>query len=670
MSDKFFDFIIHGGDYNPDQWMRTPEIRDEDMRLMKLAHINSASVGIFSWAALEPEEGVYNFAWLDEMMDKMYANGISVILATPSGARPAWLAKKYPEVLRVEESGIRNEYGVRHNHCLTSPVYREKVRNINRMLAERYKDHPALKMWHISNEYSGECHCELCQQAFRDWLKEYYHNDLDELNEKWWGGFWAHNYSDWSEINSPKFRGENHVSAMKLCWKRFVTDSTISFFENEIAPLREITPDIPVTTNLMRMYDGFDYQRMAKHLDLVSWDNYPAWGAGNLYEETLGTAFCHDVFRSMGGGRPFFMMESTPSIVNWHPVNKIPAPGTHELAAVQALAHGSDSVQYFQWRKGKGGHEKYHGAVVDHCGHENTRVFKEISHLGSVLEKLGDLPGSRCEAEVAIICDWENMWATKYFCGYNNEHRDYVAECRRWYAPFLKKGITADVISEDDDFSKYKLVIAPFMYMVKDGVADKIENYVKNGGNFVCTYLTACVDKNDSCFLGGFPGGVLKDVFGVWAEETDAIPEHIKTTASFGSKSYAVNFVCDIIHANGAEVLGEYESDFYKGMPSVTVNSYGCGKAYYVAFRNDGDLADDFCEMLTNDLHLESPCKIAAEDNVFIRKRGDYTFVMNFSGDDRKVAFADEFENVLTGEKINGCTTLPQNGYLILKNKN
>ena len=179
MSKKYMDFIAHGGDYNPDQWIDMPEIWDEDIRLMKLSHVNCATVGIFAWSLLEPEEGVYNFEWLDTILDKLHANGISAILATPSGARPPWLAQKYPEVLRVNENGIRNEFGVRHNHCLTSPFYRQKVQTINRKLADRYKNHPAVKMWHISNEYSGACHCELCQEAFRDWLKKYYNDDLD-----------------------------------------------------------------------------------------------------------------------------------------------------------------------------------------------------------------------------------------------------------------------------------------------------------------------------------------------------------------------------------------------------------------------------------------------------------------------------------------------------------
>ncbi|MBQ3151429.1 MAG: beta-galactosidase [Clostridia bacterium] len=659
--------MIHGGDYNPDQWIDTPEIWDEDMRLMKLANINSATVGIFSWSMIEPEEGVYNFGWLDTMMDKMHENGISVILATPSGARPAWLSQKYPEVLRVEETGIRNEYGVRHNHCLTSPVYREKVRNINRILAERYKDHPALKMWHISNEYGGECHCEKCQEAYRDWLKEYYNNDIDALNRSWWNGFWSHRLNDWSQINSPKFRGENHVTAMKLTWNRFVSDSHISFYENEIAPLREITPDIPITTNLMRMYGGIDYQKFAKKLDLVSWDNYPGWDRGDNDWQAVETAFVHDTFRSMKNGQPFFMMESTPSQVNWHDINKLPRAEMQNLSSIQAVAHGADSVQYFQWRKGRGGHEKFHGAVVDHCGHENTRVFKGISKLGSVLSKLDKVVGKYSTAKVAVIYDWENSWAVKHFCGYNNLRRDYLQECIKWYKPFYERGITVDIIAMDADYSGYDLIIAPFLYMLKDKTADRIESYIASGGNFVASYLFAMVDKDDLCFLGGFPAGNLKEVFGVWNEETDALPADIKNKVSAFGKEYDVDHVCDIIHSTGATVLGTYQKDFYKGEPSLTCNSYGKGKAWYVAFRNDDDFADDFCRKLITEIDIKPDTGIITEKDVFVRKRGDTVFVMNFSDSDTGVLLDKEYTDIVNGVTLSGEVTLPVCSYLILE---
>ncbi len=667
MNDKIFDHIIHGGDYNPDQWIDTPEIWDEDMRLMKLAHINSATVGIFSWAMLEPEEGVYNFKWLDSLLDKLHDNGIEVILATPSGARPVWLSQKYPEVLRVEESGIRNEYGVRHNHCLTSPVYREKVQNINRLLAERYKNHPAVKMWHISNEYCGECHCDLCQEAFREWLKKEYNNDLKELNFKWWNGFWSHQVTDWSQINSPKFRGENHVSAMKLAWRRFVSESHISFFENEIAPLREITPNIPITTNFMKMYDGINYQDFAKRLDLVSWDNYPAWDKGRNTDEALETAFVHDAFRTMGGGKPFFMMESTPSLVNWHDVNKLPRPGRQALSSIQAVAHGADSVQYFQWRKSRGGHEKFHGAVVDHCGHENTRVFKEVTALGKNLEKLDDVVGGRCNSKVAIIYDWENGWAVKSFCGYNNLERDYYHECTKWYAPFWKKGISVDIISMEDDYSKYDLVIAPFLYMLKDGTIERIEDYVKNGGKFIATYLSGIVDKDDLCYLGGFPGGKLKDVFGIWCEETDSLPEGMKNTVLYNGKKYdAINF-CDLIHSNTADVLAEYKEDFYADYPAVTKNIYGKGTAYYTTFANNGDFFNDFCNDLINEYDISADTNIIPEDGISIRKRGNLIFIMNFSDTAKTVTFDREYKDVINNKILIGSLELPVCGYLVLE---
>ncbi len=667
MKNKFMNFIAHGGDYNPDQWIATPEIWDEDIRLMKLANVNCVTVGIFSWSLIEPTEGEYNLEWLDTILDKLHANGISAILATPSGARPAWLSEKYPEVLRVNENGIRNEFGVRHNHCLTSPVYREKVRSINRIIAERYKNHPAVKMWHISNEYCGDCHCELCQEAFRAWLKRYYDNDLEKLNFKWWNGFWSHRLTDWSQISSPKSRGENHSSALKLCWQRFVTDSTISFYENEIAPLREITPDIPITTNFMRMYDGLDYQKFANHLDLISWDSYPAWGTGNDIKEAYKVAFCHDTFRSMKDGQPFFLMESTPSTINWSDVNKLPKPSVHQLSALQSVAHGADSVLYFQWRKARGGHEKFHGAVVDHCGHENTRVFKNVTETGRLLSRLSDIVGEKTTGRVAIVYDWENSWAVKHYCGYNNIKRDYFDECAKWYKPFWEKGINVDIIAMDSDFGKYDLIIAPYLYMLKDGTEAAIEGYVKNGGKFVATYLTGIVDKDDLCFLGGFPANSLKDVFGVCAEETDSLPEGITNSVQYNSKEYTVKDICDILNVNGAEVLGEYQADFYKNTPAVTVNNYGKGKAYYVSFGNDGDFFEDFTAEIIKENGIKSDTPITAECGVEIRKRGKFIFVLNFSDEAKAVALDREYFDTVNENKVSGEVILNGGEYLVLE---
>lgn len=664
--DQYYDHIIHGGDYNPDQWIDTKEIWDEDMRLMDLARVNSATVGIFAWSLMEPEEGVYNFGWLDEVMDKLASHGKKAILATPSGARPPWMAQKYPEVLRVGESGIRNEYGVRHNHCLTSPVYREKTAKINRMLAQRYKDHPALFMWHISNEYSGECHCELCQRAFRRWLQKEY-GTLDRLNFKWWNGFWSHRFTSWDQISSPKSRGENHVPALKLAWRRFTTERHLSFYLNEIAPLREITADVPVTTNMMRLYSGVDYHKFAPYTDVISWDNYPDWTNGNNAEPANETAFVHDYFRSMKDGKPFYMMESTPSIVNWKDVNRQLKSGVQELAAIQAVAHGADSVQYFQWRKSRGGHEKFHGAVVDHVGNENTRVFRDVAKLGGVLERLDAVVGGRTAARAAILYDRENGWAVDCFCGYHRDRRDYNEICERWYRAFWRRGIPVDVISAEQDFDRYDLIAAPFLYMVRAGTAEKIERYVRGGGSWIGTYLTGIADEDDLCYLGGFPGGGLRKVFGVWAEETDSLDEGEYNTVSFGGKTYRAEYTCDVIHAEGAKVLGEYgTASYYAGTPAVTVNGYGKGMAYYVAFRPRQDFIDDFCGGLIDGMELPSDAPFPLPEGVSARKRGELLFVMNFSGEEKTVVLDREYRDVLSGEARGGRITLAENGYLIL----
>ncbi len=503
-----FPHIIHGGDYNPEQWLETPEIIAEDFRLMKLAHCNVMTVGIFSWMALEPEEGKYNFGWLDNIMDRLAQNGMMAILATPSGAKPPWMSQKYPEILRTQADRFKDLHGGRHNHCFTSPIYRKKVNQINGMLAERYGKHPALILWHISNEYSGECHCRLCQEAFRNFLRKKYENDIEKLNHEWWTGFWSHRYTDWSQIESPSPRGEHETHGLILDWKRFVSHQTIDFFKNEIKPLRELTPEVPVTTNLMGTFPGIEYRELAKELDVVSWDNYPTWHTTEQPDWKIAarTSFIHDLNRSLKQGKPFMMMESTPSTVNWQKVNKLKRPGMHMLSSLQAVAHGSDTVQYFQWRKSRGSFEKFHGAVVDHVGHENTRVFRDVAQVGQALEKLDEVVGTTVHPQVAIIFDWENRWAIEEAQALARDRVQYEETCIAHYTAFWKQGVPVDIIGAREDFSQYKLVIAPMLYMTHPGVGERIEAFVNEGGTFVTTYWSGIVNENDLCHLGGFPG--------------------------------------------------------------------------------------------------------------------------------------------------------------------
>jgi beta-galactosidase len=672
--------LLHGGDYNPDQWLKYPEVLKEDVRLLKLANCNCVSINIFGWAAIEPEEGKYTFEWLDKIMDDMAENGVHVILATPSGARPAWMSEKYPEVLRVNSDRSKNIHGQRHNHCFTSPIYRKKTYEINKILAERYKNHPALIMWHISNEYNGECHCELCQEGFRNWLKKKYDNDLDKLNEAWWTGFWSHKFTNWSQIESPSEKGEIFVHGHNLDWRRFVTDQTIDFYKNETVPIREITPNVPITTNFMGTYAGLDYFKFAKEVDITSWDCYPTWHDNFQSTSELGASigFVHDMYRTFKDGNPFLVMENTPSLVNWHDTNKLKRPKMHLLSAIQAVAHGADAVLYFQWRKGRGASEKFHGAVVDHSGHENTRVFRDVSEVGEVLNKLKEIQGSIAESEVAIIYDVENRWAIDDLQGLKKYKKDYEETCRKSYKAFWENGISVDVIDIDSDISKYKLVVAPMLYMVRSNVAERINEFVKKGGTFVTTYWSGIVDENDLCFLGGFPGP-LREVTGIWSEEIDSLYDNEINQLEFVINNkenlkgiYDVKDYCDLIHAETAEVLAVYKNDFYKDMPAVTVNKYGKGKAYYIAGRTGDNFNTDFYLKLINDLNIKSVIDGVLPNGVTAQmrynKENKYIFIMNFTEEEKKVSLGkEEYMDMISGEKVSKEIIFEKYGIKILK---
>ncbi len=659
--------FLHGGDYNPDQW--PAEVWEEDMRLMRLAHCNAMSVGIFAWARLEPAEGQFDFGWLDRVMDMISANGGVAVLATPSGARPAWLARQYPEVLRVREDRQRNLFGGRHNHCLTSPIYREKVRIINGKLAERYADHPALAVWHLSNEYSGDCHCALCRAAFVEWLKRKY-GTLDALNHAWWTAFWSHTYTDWNLIEPPSRIGEQSVHGLNLDWKRFVTDQTTDFMRHEIAALREFSPDVPVTTNMMGTFPGLNYWRMAPHLDVISWDSYPTWHSGDDIAQAAGVAFVHDINRCLKGGQPFMLMESVPSATNWVPSAKVKRPGMHALSSLQAVAHGSDTVQYFQWRKSRGSSEKFHGAVVDHVGHEHTRVFRDVADLGVKLEKLAPVVGTTVRPDVALIYDWENLWALNDAQGPRRGDKGYLDTCKRHYRAFWERGIPVDVIDMEQDLSRYKLVIAPLLYMLRPGVDARIAAFVEAGGTFVATYWTGIVDENDLVFLGGWPGGQLRQVLGIWDEEIDALYENDRNAVVLNANNplglvgeYELLDYCALVHPESAEVLATYKSDFYAGRPALTVNAFGDGKAYYLASNPDDLFLRDFYGVLDANLGLlhsldaELPRGVSAQ----LRTYGEtkYAFVMNFNAEPVTLDLgAATYTDLLTGEMLSGAVEL------------
>ena len=663
--------LLHGGDYNPDQWLDRPDILEEDIKMMKKAGVNTATVGVFSWSALEPQEGNFQFGWLHDIMDKLYENGIYTVLATPTGARPAWMDEKYPSVLRVEKDGRRNHHSGRHNHCMSSLEYRALVEKMDTKLAQEFGSHPGLILWHISNELGGECYCDSCKKRFQEYLREKYHNNIEELNKQWWTSFWSRRFDSFEQIEPPYDNGEHSILGLNLDWKRFNSWNMKDYLAFERRILKKYTPQIPATANFMKLFEQLDYVDLAKEIDIISWDGYPSWN--NDYETPADTAaelsFDHAVMRSLKKDKPFMLMESTPSLVNWHSVNKLKRPGILRASSIQTIGCGSDTVQYFQWRKGRGAAEQFHGAVVDHLGRDDTRVFKEVSEVGELLKKLAPVTGSRVASKAAVLFDWSNRWAIKDMQGMAHDTKNYEKEVRKFYNIHLKKGINADIVFPLEDLSSYSLVVLPMYYAVSKEAGAWLKEYVKNGGTVVATYLTAYVNENTLAYLGGFPGAGLGEVFGLYAEELDTLyPTDSNAVLMKDGNKALVKDYCELIKLTGAEVLGTYESDFYAGMPAVTVHSYGNGKAYYIGTRMEEEDLIKFFTPIWSECGIKE--KELPEGVEYLTRTAEdgstFDFYVNYNAMPVTVQLSKDGTNLLNGEAVSGkVEILPFNAVVV-----
>ena len=660
--------IVYGGDYNPEQWPE--EIWAEDMRLLKEANIDIVTLNVFSWAALQPSEETYDFSKLDKIMEMVRDNGLQVCLATSTGAHPAWMAKKYPDILRTEFNGLKRKFGGRHNSCPNSPTYEKYSVRLAQKIAERYRDYNNIVAWHISNEFGGECYCENCEKAFRVWLKKKYQT-IENVNRAWNTAFWGHTFYDWDEIVLPNLLSEHfeqdrsQFQGITVDYKRFNSESILECYKREYDALKAITPDIPITTNLMGFYKPLDYKMWAKYMDVVSWDNYPS-----NEDSPAQIAMSHDLMRGINGAEQFLLMEQTPSVMNWLPYNALKRPGVMRLWSYQAVAHGSDSVMFFQMRRTVGACEKLHGAVIDHVGTNETRVFREVKALGAELKELGEQTlGAVTDAKAAIYFDWGNWWAIECSAGPNCDLK-YKDEIYNYYQALYKLNIPVDIVGPEDDLGKYQLLIAPILYMTKTGYDEKIRTFVKNGGTFVTTFFSGIADEHDLIVTGGYPGK-LRDIMGIWVEESDALPSGAENHFTYRGKAYPAKLLCDLSHLEGAEALSVYEEDFYAQMPAITKNQFGDGRAYYVATRS----SEEFYQTLMADICEECGVEslLAPQENLEVTMRrnenGRFLFLLNHADREQETVIKEAGCGLLEKQEYaaGDVVSVPAKGVQIIK---
>ena len=555
---------------------------------------------------MEPSEGVYDFAVLDDIVDRLEAEGRNMVLATSTGAMPPWLALNHPDVLRTDFEGRRHGYGQRHNACPNSPTFRTRSAALAGALAGRYSSFRSLIAWHIGNEYGGACYCDNCAAAFRTWLKAKY-GTLESVNEAWNSVFWSHTYSAWEQILPPNaltehWRGEDHTAfqGITLDYRRFMSDSLLACFLGEKRAIRIFDADTPVTTNFMGMFRPLDYFRWAEHLDFASWDNYPP----DMHSE-VRMALTHDLNRGLKGGKPFWVMEQTPSRTASRDVNPLKRPGVMRLWSWQAVAHGADAVMFFQMRASKGACEKYHGAVLDHSGRTDTRTFSEVAGLGAEFEALGGLTiGARTPARVALIWDWDSWWAWEMTDGINRGLK-YIDVALNYYRPWWKLGTDVDVVPMDADLAGYDVVVAPLAHMLKDDLVHRLGLVAERGGTVITGMLSCRVSPSDNAILDPC-GTPLAALAGVRVEEIDAaepgqpvgveFADGLRTAGTLvmevltaEKSAEQAGFNADSSHSidspapQAAEVLATYTDQFYSGTPAVTRRTLGAGELYYIA---------------------------------------------------------------------------------------
>ena len=652
----------YGACYYPEHW---PEDRwPTDAKLMRDAGFNVVRMAEFAWVHMEPSEGRFNFDWLHRAIDLLADHGIQTVLGTPTAAPPAWLAQKRPDIMRVREDGHRCVFGLRQHGCVNSPDFRRASDRIVRAMAGEFGKHDAVIGWQIDNEFGQPCYCAVCRTEFQRWLADLY-SGLDALNAAWGTTFWSQIYSDWSQIPTPTAAMGPPNPGLGLDYRRFMTSSFDTFQASQIAILRELSPGKPITHNFMGFLpETLDYRQLARDLDFASWDNYP------MYRPDLAPARIavnHDQTRGLKR-RNFWVMEQQSGPAGWGTMMSQPRPGQLRLFVYQAVGRGADGILYFRWRPCRYGIEQYWHGILDHDGSTNRR-YDEISKVGAELKSIwGELEGSEPVAEVAIINDYDSRFA--FQIQKSNPEFAYADHARLYYDALHRLNVTVDVTCCDIDLRRYKIVIAPALFVLKEETAVKLRDYVESGGMLIATFRTGVKDQYSRIYDEPLPAR-LRDVFGMRvAEYSSPFATEENRIIADGFPESTARLWLDALEPDTAQVLAVYDpGGFAAGQPAITRNSFGSGTAIYVGCAPSQDFLNAFvraiCEERGVTLGPASPPNV----EIAVRRKGDteLLFITNHNAEPVSVDSVTAGSELLTGRAVDGGVSLEPYGVAVVR---
>ncbi len=656
--------MYYGADYYPEHW---PEERwAQDAQMMREAGFNVVRMAEFAWTRMEPREGEFNFGWLDDAIALMAEHGIESVLGTPTAAPPAWIMDAYPEAALVTEDGRVMTYGSRRNYCPSSGVYRVHSQRIVAAMAEHYADNPHVIAWQIDNEFGGRCYCADCQAGFQQWLRERY-GTLDAMNAAWGTEFWSHIYTAWEQVPLPWEATRLHNPSLALNYRRFMSDTYADYQRLQIEILRELAPDQPISHNLMGFgYPNLDYFDLAADLDFVTWDNYPRFmGTPNLSNRGLA----HDTMRGLKN-KPFWVMEQQGGPTGNAVVNATPRPGEIPFWAWQAIAHGADGIVFFRWRTARFGAEEYWHGILDHHGIPSRR-YREVKEMGEALERIGDkLDGSRVAGDVAMLLSYDSRFAFQNQP--HNPHLDYPDIFQRLYRSVWERNLGTQIVSPEAELDGFELVIAPMLYVMDEEIAQRLRDYVRNGGTLVVTCRTGVTDMDNGIVDAKLPG-LLAEMCGVTVEEYDSLDDGrtvaLKGAGELAHAGGAGLAWADVLALEGAEVLARYDADYYAGEPAITVNRYGAGRAVYVGTVPDSDMAGALLGWLAETTGVESAIQAPAGVEVTERvsDEGRFLFLLNGTAQEQVVDLGEGGEERTRGESVSGEIKLEPLGVRVVQ---